>query len=97
MCGLKVAWRVSEARGQGTVATGAKRDWSLRVPLPSAGMAFASRAPSPWASDPRNHTDHFLHFKKVDSYWVPVAHTCNPSYSGGRDQDDHSSKLALGK
>jgi hypothetical protein len=25
---------------------------------------------------------------------VPVAHSCNPSYSGGRDQDDHSSKSA---
>jgi hypothetical protein len=23
-----------------------------------------------------------------------VAHTCNPSYSGGRDQEDHSSKPA---
>jgi hypothetical protein len=23
-----------------------------------------------------------------------VAHACNPSYSGGRDQEDHSSKLA---
>jgi hypothetical protein len=23
-----------------------------------------------------------------------VAHACNPSYSGGRDQDDHSSKPA---
>jgi hypothetical protein len=23
-----------------------------------------------------------------------VAHTCNPSYSGGRDQEDHCSKLA---
>jgi hypothetical protein len=21
--------------------------------------------------------------------WVLVAHTCNPSYSGGRDQEDH--------
>jgi hypothetical protein len=20
--------------------------------------------------------------------WMPVAHTCNPSYSGGRDQED---------
>jgi hypothetical protein len=28
---------------------------------------------------------------------VPVAHSCNPSYSGGRDQEDHSSKPALGK
>jgi hypothetical protein len=24
--------------------------------------------------------------------WVPVAHACNPSYSGGRDQEDQSSK-----
>jgi hypothetical protein len=23
---------------------------------------------------------------------TPVAHTCNPSYSGGRDQEDHGSK-----
>jgi hypothetical protein len=23
---------------------------------------------------------------------VPVAHTCNPSYSGGRDQEDRGSK-----
>jgi hypothetical protein len=25
---------------------------------------------------------------------VPVAHTYNPSYSGGRDQEDHSAKPA---
>jgi hypothetical protein len=25
---------------------------------------------------------------------VPVAHTCNPSYSGGRDQEDRGSKPA---
>jgi hypothetical protein len=25
---------------------------------------------------------------------VPVAYTYNPSYSGGRDQDDHGLKLA---
>jgi hypothetical protein len=25
---------------------------------------------------------------------APVAHTCNPSYSGGRDQEDRSSKPA---
>jgi hypothetical protein len=24
--------------------------------------------------------------------WAPVAHTCNPSYSGGRDQENYSSK-----
>jgi hypothetical protein len=26
-----------------------------------------------------------------------VAHTCNPSYSGGRDQENRGSKPALGK
>jgi hypothetical protein len=26
--------------------------------------------------------------------WVPMAHTCNPLYSGGRDQEDHSLKSA---
>jgi hypothetical protein len=26
--------------------------------------------------------------------WLLLAHTCNPSYSGGRDQEDHSSKPA---
>jgi hypothetical protein len=25
---------------------------------------------------------------------VPVAHTCNPSYSGGRDQEDRDLKSA---
>jgi hypothetical protein len=25
---------------------------------------------------------------------APVAHACNPNYSGGRDQEDHSAKLA---
>jgi hypothetical protein len=29
--------------------------------------------------------------------WAPVAHTCNPSYSGCRDQEDHGLKPALGK
>jgi hypothetical protein len=28
---------------------------------------------------------------------VPVAHTCNPSYPGGKYQEDGSSKPALGK
>jgi hypothetical protein len=26
------------------------------------------------------------------SDWALVAHTCNPSYSGGRDQEDHCAK-----
>jgi hypothetical protein len=32
---------------------------------------------------------------KLNSSWEQVAHTCNPSYSGGRDQEDHGSKPAL--
>jgi hypothetical protein len=31
--------------------------------------------------------------RKIDSQ-VPVAHTCNPSYSGDRDQEDQGSKPA---
>jgi hypothetical protein len=34
---------------------------------------------------------------KVMFCWALVAHACHPSYSGGRDQGDHSSKPALGK
>jgi hypothetical protein len=30
----------------------------------------------------------------VDNSLVPVTHACNPSYSGGRDQEDCSSKPA---
>jgi hypothetical protein len=26
--------------------------------------------------------------------WAPVAHACNPRYSGGRDQEDHGPKPA---
>jgi hypothetical protein len=29
--------------------------------------------------------------------WAPVANACNPSYSGGRDQEDHCWKPALCK
>jgi hypothetical protein len=32
--------------------------------------------------------------QKGGSHWVPVAHACIPSYSEGRDQEDHSSKPA---
>jgi hypothetical protein len=32
--------------------------------------------------------------EKYKSCQVPVAHACNPSYSGGRDQDDCDSKPA---
>jgi hypothetical protein len=32
--------------------------------------------------------------KDLGGSWAPVAHTCNPSYSGDRDQEIHSLKLA---
>jgi hypothetical protein len=33
-------------------------------------------------------------FKNRRQIWALVAHACNPSYSGGRDQEDHGSKPA---
>jgi hypothetical protein len=38
-----------------------------------------------------------IFLKKRALCQAPVAHTCNPSLSGGRDQEDHSWKLAPGK
>jgi hypothetical protein len=35
--------------------------------------------------------------KKNKNNWVLVAHTYNPSFSGGKDQKDHGSKSALSK
>jgi hypothetical protein len=32
--------------------------------------------------------DLFLTYKKYSRSWAPVAHSCNPSYPGGRDQED---------
>jgi hypothetical protein len=34
--------------------------------------------------------------KEIYASQAPVAHAHNPSYSGGRDQEDRSSKPALG-
>jgi hypothetical protein len=34
--------------------------------------------------------------KNETNWWVPVIHTYNPSYSGGRDEEDHSLRLAWG-
>jgi hypothetical protein len=40
----------------------------------------------------QTHWDHYL---RDDSFsWAPVAHDCNPSYSGGSDQEDRDSKPA---
>jgi hypothetical protein len=35
-----------------------------------------------------------LYDAKAIYSWVLVAHTCNPSYSGGREQEDQGSKPA---
>jgi hypothetical protein len=40
--------------------------------------------------------DKWPHSKKNVSA-KPLAHACNPSYSGGRDQKDHGLKPVLGK
>jgi hypothetical protein len=31
-------------------------------------------------------------FKNINSSRAPVAHTCNPSYSGRRNREDHDSE-----
>jgi hypothetical protein len=38
--------------------------------------------------------DSLVSSKNVNTGWVPVAHTCNPSYLGVRDQEDPGSKPA---
>jgi hypothetical protein len=40
------------------------------------------------------HLDQSLLIEEVTFHWALVAHACNPSYSGSRDQEDHSSKPA---
>jgi hypothetical protein len=37
---------------------------------------------------------HWYRQKKAKACWELLAHTCNPSYSGGTDQEDHSSQPA---
>jgi hypothetical protein len=39
----------------------------------------------------------YVPHKDVQISQAPVAHACNPNYSGGRDQEDHGSKPARGK
>jgi hypothetical protein len=39
----------------------------------------------------RLHKRKHVSLRNVEKCWVPVAHTCNPSYSGSRDQEDHGS------
>jgi hypothetical protein len=42
----------------------------------------------------RKALSHTLDFEKQQPGQAPVAYAYNPSYSGGRDQEDHGSKPA---
>jgi hypothetical protein len=48
---------------------------------------------SPPYEMPQGHQEH-MPAKNLYIGWVPVAHACNPSYSGDRDQEDRGSKPA---
>jgi hypothetical protein len=54
------------------------------------GSAYCRRA----FKNFRGHDEKTLYQEITHSDWVPVAHTCNPSYSGGRAQEDRESKPA---
>jgi hypothetical protein len=41
-----------------------------------------------------NQKEFFNGYSRSHPCWAPVVHTCNPSYSGGRDQEDLSLKPA---
>jgi hypothetical protein len=41
-----------------------------------------------------NSREYYSAFKRKISCWALVVHACNPSYSGVRDQEDHSLRPA---
>jgi hypothetical protein len=41
--------------------------------------------------------ENYFSHKKIKSCRAPLAYACNPSYSGGRDQEDHCSKISPDK
>jgi hypothetical protein len=43
-------------------------------------------------NDLKEETQKLVLELKEDMSWAPLAHPCNPSYSGGRDQKDRGSK-----
>jgi hypothetical protein len=43
---------------------------------------------------PKHKKSESYSIKKLNICSLPVAHACNPSYSAGRDQEDHGSKPA---
>jgi hypothetical protein len=69
---------------EGGVETGATQEECFLFVLQSVLLEFSTM---------------YIHYltKNNTFNWAPVAHTCNPSYSGGgggRDQGDHGSKPA---
>jgi hypothetical protein len=54
------------------------------------------RAVGGWRSGSKSemHQQNKVNKKMEHRSWVPVAHTCNPSYSGSRDQEDCGLKPA---
>jgi hypothetical protein len=47
-----------------------------------------------WDKNKSVWLEFFLYFFKINMNWAPVAHTCNPSFSGSRNQEDRGSKPA---
>jgi hypothetical protein len=47
------------------------------------GVSCRRGDPGGFAGSPLSHV-----LKKINLGWVPVAHTCNPNYPGGRDQEN---------
>jgi hypothetical protein len=57
--------------------------------IKTSGIQLIDQAKNLWCR--RGDKIHTEGIENLSS-WVPVAHTCNTSYSGGRDQEDHSLK-----
>jgi hypothetical protein len=81
---------------------------SIQSTLTISALLHPLHLPSPCPLVPILTQDLFylpgLHFLKYIlivqegfASWVPVAHTYNPSYSGGRNQEDHGLRTAWAK
>jgi hypothetical protein len=74
---------------------------SLPIPTLSNGMTAAeitaSKTNSENTKEPPPNDSFCISSGTPKTSWATVAHACNPSYSGGRDQEDHNLKPASGK
>jgi hypothetical protein len=59
----------------------------------SINMEYAAKAKSGWVHKSYSAANSDA-IKGRISHQALVTYTCNPSYSGGRDQEDHSLKAA---